>query len=117
MRVKEREGKKEGRVLRGYLLSAAAMILVIGLFAGFSLQFAGRTGAREEDTLKKAITRASVQCYAIEGRYPPSVEYLEENYGIQINRKKFGVFYDGFASNVMPEITVIPLEEQEAEGA
>ena len=45
------------------------------------------------------------QCYAIEGRYPPSVEYLEENYAVQINRKKYNVFYDGFASNVMPEIT------------
>ena len=73
-----------------------------------------RTGSREEETLKKAVTRASVQCYAIEGRYPPSVEYLEENYGVQINRKKYNVFYDGFASNVMPEINIIPIEEQGA---
>lgn len=51
------------------------------------------------------------QCYAIEGRYPPSVEYLEENYAVQINRKKYNVFYDGFASNVMPEITIIPIDE------
>lgn len=57
------------------------------------------------------MARASVQCYAIEGRYPPSVEYLEENYAVQINRKKYNVFYDGFASNVMPEITIIPIDE------
>ena len=43
---------------------------------------------------------------AIEGRYPPSVEYLEENYGILIDRDKYDVFYSGFASNFMPDITV-----------
>ena len=87
------------------------MAALVVVFAVAVLNFSGRTGAREEDTLRKAVTRASVQCYAIEGRYPPSVEYLEENYGVQINRKKYNVFYDGFASNVMPEITIIPIEE------
>ena len=84
-----------------------AMAAMVALFAAAVLNFSGRTGAREEETLRKAVARASVQCYAIEGRYPPSVEYLEENYGVQINRKKYNVFYDGFASNVMPEITII----------
>ena len=51
------------------------------------------------------------RCYAIEGRYPPSIEYLEEHYGVMINRKKYNVFYDGFASNVMPDITVVPVME------
>lgn len=116
MRVEGRSSKKDEHTLRGYVLSGAAMALMIGIFAALSLQFAGRTGAREEDTLKKAITRASVQCYAIEGRYPPSVEYLEQNYGIQINREKYHVFYDGFASNVMPQITVIAAREQGDDG-
>ena len=40
--------------------------------------------------------------------YPPSVEYLEEHYGIQIDRERYNVFYSGFASNIMPDITVIP---------
>lgn len=60
------------------------------------------------------MTRASVQCYAIEGRYPPSVEYLEENYGVRIDRDRYNVFYNGFASNVMPEIVINPIEEEEA---
>ena len=91
--------------------NTAAMAVAVAVFAIVTMNFAGRTGGREEETLKKAVTRASVQCYAIEGRYPPSVEYLEENYGVQINRKKYNVFYDGFASNVMPEINIIPIEE------
>ena len=65
-----------------------------------------KADARGADTLRDAIRRASVQCYAIEGRYPPSVDYLEENYGILIDRDKYDVFYSGFASNFMPDITV-----------
>ncbi len=109
--MKVKSQKKEKNQTLGYILSLTAMAAVVAVFAAAVLNFSGRTGAREEETLRKAVARASVQCYAIEGRYPPSVGYLEENYAIQINRKKDNVFYDGFASNVMPEITIIPIDE------
>ena len=73
----------------------------------------GRTEDGELYIREHAIRRASVQCYAIEGRYPPSVEYLEEHYGIVVDSDKYAVFYDGFASNLMPDITVIPLDTEE----
>ena len=109
--MKVKSQKKEKNQTLGYILSLTAMAAVVAVFAAAVLNFSGRTGAREEETLRKAVARASVQCYAIEGRYPPSVGYLEENYAIQIHRKKYNVFYDGFASNVMPEITIIPIDE------
>lgn len=99
--------------MTGYLLSLAACFLAAALFAAAARSFAGKAEDREEETLRRAVTRASVQCYAIEGRYPPSVDYLEENYGINIDRKRYRVFYNGFASNVMPEITIIPIKEEQ----
>ena len=86
----------------------------MGVFAVGALSFAGKAGQKGEESLRRAVTRASVQCYAIEGRYPPSVEYLEENYGVRIDRDRYNVFYNGFASNVMPEIVINPIEEEEA---
>ena len=91
-----------------------AFLAAAAAFGAGSLGFLNRTGQRSQETLRKAITRACIQCYAIEGRYPPSVEYLEENYGIQIDHDKYNVFYDGFASNIMPEITVILAEQEDA---
>ena len=93
--------KWDKRFLAGCIASVIVFGAVMGLFVN---------GAKSEgsDTLIKAIRQASVQCYAIEGRYPPSVEYLEEHYGIQIDRERYNVFYSGFASNIMPDITVIP---------
>jgi CDP-diacylglycerol pyrophosphatase len=112
--MKVKSEKKEKSQALGYILSLAAMAAMVALFAAAVLNFSGRTGAREEETLRKAVARASVQCYAIEGRYPPSVEYLEENYGVRIDRDRYNVFYNGFASNVMPEIVINPIEEEEA---
>lgn len=97
-------------VLSGLISVIFFGALIVILLTGARL-FSRQSDKKGADTLKDSLYRASVQCYAIEGRYPPSVEYLEENYGIQINRDCYHVFYDGFASNVMPEITVVLAEE------
>lgn len=104
--------KNSWKTVRGYLASAVIFGVVIGMFLNGVLTMSGRMDREGAETLRSAIARASVQCYAIEGRYPPSVEYLEENYGISIDRKRFFVFYEGFASNVMPDITVVSSEEE-----
>ncbi|MBO5778449.1 MAG: hypothetical protein J6R82_02660 [Clostridia bacterium] len=57
--------------------------------------------------LEEALTRAAVACYAIEGAYPPTLEYLVENYDVQINTERFTVKYELYASNLMPDITVL----------
>lgn len=56
--------------------------------------------------LEDGIRRAVVQCYVVEGRYPESIAYIEERYGVYIDKSRYVVHYTVFASNVMPEITV-----------
>ena len=60
--------------------------------------------------LEESIRRAVVVSYAVEGRYPESIEYLENNYGIRIDRTKYAVHYSIFATNLMPDITVIEVQ-------
>jgi len=55
---------------------------------------------------KKAIERAAVLCYALEGFYPPQIQYLEDKYGLIVDRGKFLVHYTTFGSNIRPEISV-----------
>lgn len=114
MALSRSAGRKEKiAALGGYGISAAVFIAVLALFTGGIMAFSRKTDANGAETLQASIRRASVQCYAIEGRYPPSVEYLEENYGIQVDRDKYSVFYSGFASNVMPDITVVELRRDQ----
>ncbi len=64
-----------------------------------------------QQALKTALMRAAAGCYAMEGYYPPTLEYIEDNYGIIIDDSKYAVFYDIFAKNIAPDITVISLED------
>jgi len=108
--------KKNDRPFFGYLLSAFLIGGLLYLFLIGTQEIASRTESEQLNVLEQAIRRATIQCYAIEGRYPPSVEYLEEHYGLSIDREEYHVFYDGWASNIMPDITVFPVQDEE-EGA
>ena len=56
---------------------------------------------------KESILRGAINCYALEGVYPPDYEYLKENYGVRVDEEKYAVFYTVFASNIMPDVTVV----------
>lgn len=105
------EKKKRERGFPGHFLSFAALLLALLFFMACTRSIAGKTGEERLNAMTEAVRRASVQCYAIEGRYPPSVEYLEEHYGVSIDRNRYHVFYDGWASNLMPEITILPADQ------
>jgi hypothetical protein len=60
---------------------------------------------------EEAVVRATVQCYALEGRYPESMDYLAENYGLAMDRDKFVYHYEVNGENMMPLIKVFPLQE------
>lgn len=68
------------------------------------------TTSEQRNAVQRAVTRAAVQCYAIEGIYPATVEYLEENYGFYYDRNRYKVDYRTFGSNIMPVIEVISLQ-------
>ena len=91
-------------------LTAAAVLLCIAVFV-FSLRSVQtRQGEEGRQQLETALRRAAVACYAAEGVYPPTVAYLQEHYGVQIDEKHYLVFYDIFANNLMPDITVLERE-------
>lgn len=62
---------------------------------------------RERQQLADAVRRAALACYAAEGFYPPDVAYLRANYGLRYDEDRYRVVYDVFASNLMPDITVL----------
>lgn len=59
-------------------------------------------------SLADSVLARANQCYAIEGVYPSSLSYLEENYGLVVNRSDYVVVYESFADNVAPKVMVTP---------
>jgi len=98
----------------GFLSDAIVPVLftlVIICMIIYGLQQTERSSKSEGlRILDDSIRRAVVMCYAVEGRYPDTVRYIEENYGIHIDRTRYAVHYNIFASNLFPDITVIDLE-------
>ena len=84
------------------LLLAAALVLAVLLV--------NRIGASQEkaetEIVRGAIKDAALTCYAVEGAYPQSLDYLRSNYGLAYDRERYLVTYDAFASNQIPEIYV-----------
>lgn len=67
----------------------------------------------EQEQLKSAelaLRRAVVQCYALEGQYPPNIKYLEDHYGLQMNQDKYVIHYQSLGGNLLPQISIFCVE-------
>ena len=93
------------------LVSSVIFPLLAAAILLFFLTALGNLGDGQQDEgkaqLEAALHRAAVACYACEGIYPPSLDYLKEHYGIQIDDSRYVVIYEAFAENLMPDITVL----------
>jgi len=94
------------RETKGIIFTLVILAAVI-LFFNYAVNGAsGKADSSAAASLEKAIKRAAVQCYAIEGFYPPDVTYLKEHYGIIIDDKKYTVEYRCFSGNNIPTVKV-----------
>lgn len=82
--------------------------LILFVFFLYGIQsISSTTSQKQAESLENAIYRSVVQCYAVEGTYPPSLTYLEEHYGLFYDTNSFFVDYKPIGSNIMPDITII----------
>ena len=91
------------------LLAALCLIFFITSLASVDRQ----QGEEGRQQLETALRRCPLQPEALraaEGVYPPTVEYLQQHYGVQIEEERYIVFYEIFANNLMPDITVLEKE-------
>lgn len=101
-------GKKKGFWKSiGALLMPAAVLLLVIWFAGAIANLDSGQSEKGRTQLEDSLRRAAVACYAAEGIYPPDTDYLQEHYGIRVDEEKYAVFYEVFAENLMPDITVL----------
>lgn len=92
----------------GGLLEAGLFFALLLAAVLFGLRNAGEAlDAHGQRLAEEAVRRAAVSCYALEGAYPENYAYLREHYGLQINEELYGVGYTVFASNLMPDISVV----------
>ena len=93
---------------RVYKLISILIFVSIAVLFFFAVDATGKSSiSKQQESLENALSRDIVQCYAIEGRYPPNLEYLEDHYGLTYDKTTFYVDYMPIASNLYPDVTVI----------
>jgi hypothetical protein len=71
------------------------------------------TSEEQVKSLETAVRRSVAQCYAVEGTYPPDLDYLKEHYGLIYDSESYYIDYTAIGSNMMPDVTILPRSKDE----
>jgi len=85
-----------------------SFVIIAGLFVGLD-QAEESSRAEGVRLLEETILRVAIHSYAVNGHFPESIAYITENYNVYIDRTRFVVHYQVFASNLLPDIRVFEL--------
>ena len=89
------------------LIAALLPLVIVAVFV-VSIRFFGTyTADKQLESLQNALHRNIIQCYAIEGIYPPSLSYLQEHYGLTYDEARFFIDYHQVAGNLYTDVTVL----------
>ena len=88
------------------LIKLLAIVAVLAAVVLLVNRIDSAQGAAETDIVRDAVKNAALTCYAVEGAYPDSVDYLREHYHLAYDEDRYMITYDAFASNMIPDIWV-----------
>ncbi|MDL2219039.1 hypothetical protein LJC04_01695 [Ruminococcaceae bacterium OttesenSCG-928-O06] len=93
---------------RGTILSLLVFLVVFVAFVFAISSFSTDASTEGATATQNAIQNAAVLCYATEGFYPPSLEYIETHYRVKVDHTRYAVHYDAYAPGLLPSIKVVP---------
>jgi hypothetical protein len=103
------------RILSSRFLWAVVFVLLTSFLVIWGTGgLANTVTDKQAQFVADSVRRSAVQCYAIEGSFPPTVgglEYLKEGYGLAIDEKRYVVYYESLGDNLIPQIRVIPVPQ------
>ena len=88
-------------------LSAVIFALAAAIFVFAVSSASSGSVSAQRDNLESALRHAITYCYAVEGTYPESLEYIKEHYSISYDESLFYVDYRPRGANIFPDLTII----------
>ena len=88
-------------------LSVICITATLFLFANAVDSIGTANDVEQAEILEQALTRTVTACYALEGAYPPNVNYLVENYGLTYDSEEYFIDYQYIGANLRPDVTII----------
>ncbi|MBT3320407.1 MAG: hypothetical protein HN948_07105 [Clostridia bacterium] len=89
-------------------ISILVSLLVIAAIVCVVFLSIDQDGVEEKhiEQVRDSVISSVAQCYALEGSYPSDLQYLQENYGLQLDTDRYIYHYEKFASNILPDVQV-----------
>jgi hypothetical protein len=88
------------------VMSLIFTVIIIALVFIGTNRFYSNVNGKQITIVQHAVESAAIQCFALEGAFPPNLEYLEQHYGLKLDRQRYIYDYNVFASNIKPEINI-----------
>jgi hypothetical protein len=104
------------RILSARLFWIAIFVVLISLaLVAGSNNLSGTVTEKQAQFVADSVRRSAVQCYAIEGSFPPTaggLEYLRDNYALTIDDKRYVVYYESMGDNLIPQVRVVSIPQK-----
>lgn len=94
-------------------LSVLICALWISAFVVLTNKLENDSAAEQHEALEKALERDITTCYALEGYFPPDLQYLRDHYGLAYDEDRFYVDYRPHGSNIRPFYIVLDRKASE----
>lgn len=105
--------KSSRNIFSGVSIMTIVSVCILAMMC-FAMNSVQETNiAEKEKTIEDLVMRSAIHCYSMEGAYPEDIEYLIENYNLNIDTENYDVVYETFATNSSPNVTVSYKESQE----
>ena len=101
------QNNKKSHNSRKSVISVIVFALILAVFLIGVSSFSDDTIDRQYESLENAINRDITYCYAVEGFYPESLDYIKDHYGLTYDDDLFFVDYHAIAANIPPDVTII----------
>ena len=99
--------QKKWKIRSGLFLAPLFAVLILVFFILVFQEMGRDTGQKELEHLEQVLEQSVVTCYALEGTYPESLQYLKDHYGISWDQDRYLVDFEIVGRNLPPDITVI----------
>jgi len=103
------------RIIRSRVFWALVFVVaVVGILGLSQARLSDRVLDTQGQFVADNVRRSAIVCYSIEGSFPSTqegVKYLEDNYGLVIDHKRYIVYYESLGDNIIPQIRVFPIPQ------
>lgn len=105
--MKLRRENKSASAIKTLCIALVILVVVFAVTITAISSVQSSRKAENAEIIETGVRRAAMECYANEGFFPESIDYLIENYHLYTDIEHCIIHYSAISSNIMPEIKVI----------